>query len=164
MCSRSDCRYGAYSPPFSTPSSHSSPIHRRSSRMACSDSRVDRSVSVSSIRRTNVPPDPRASSQLNNAVRALPTCSCPVGLGAKRTRIVRGSGVIFGGHSKSADESFRVSSKNDSRPPHKRYRMRRDRIAGTHRIYSFVRLALHAYLLYRNVHSLRKVSAHLIAV
>ena len=30
---------------------------------------------------------PRASSQLNSAVRALPTCSWPVGLGAKRTRM-----------------------------------------------------------------------------
>ena len=30
---------------------------------------------------------PRASSQLNSAVRALPTCSWPVGLGANRTRI-----------------------------------------------------------------------------
>ena len=28
----------------------------------------------------------RANSQLNSAVRALPTCSCPVGEGAKRTR------------------------------------------------------------------------------
>ena len=39
------------------------------------------------IRDTKVPPDPRASSQLNNAVLALPTWSWPVGLGAKRTRI-----------------------------------------------------------------------------
>ena len=31
--------------------------------------------------------EPRASSQLKSAVRALPTCSWPVGLGAKRTRI-----------------------------------------------------------------------------
>ena len=31
---------------------------------------------------------PRASSQLNSAVRALPTCRWPVGDGAKRTRIV----------------------------------------------------------------------------
>ena len=39
------------------------------------------------MRRTNVPPWPRASSQLNSAVRALPTCRWPVGLGAKRTRM-----------------------------------------------------------------------------
>ena len=39
-------------------------------------------MSVSSIRRMNVPPRPRAMSQLNNAVRALPTCRLPVGLGA----------------------------------------------------------------------------------
>ena len=46
---------------------------------------VDRSASVSSMRRMNVPSWPRASSQLKSAVRALPTWSCPVGLGAKRT-------------------------------------------------------------------------------
>ena len=34
-----------------------------------------------------MPPRPRASSQLNSAVRALPTCSRPVGLGAKRSRM-----------------------------------------------------------------------------
>src|ERR687898_2609582 len=55
--------------------------------MADSDARVERSTSVSSMRRMNVPPDPRASNQLNKAVRALPTCRWPVGLGAKRTRI-----------------------------------------------------------------------------
>jgi len=33
-----------------------------------------------------VPPAPRAMSQLNNAVRALPTWSWPVGLGANRNR------------------------------------------------------------------------------
>jgi cyclophilin family peptidyl-prolyl cis-trans isomerase len=43
-----------------------------------------RSVSVSSIRSTNRPPWCRANSQLNSAVRALPRCSSPVGLGAKR--------------------------------------------------------------------------------
>ena len=48
---------------------------------------VERSRSVSSMRRMNVPPAPRASSQLKSAVRALPTCRWPVGLGAKRTRM-----------------------------------------------------------------------------
>ena len=52
-----------------------SPSQRRSSRIARSDSRVERSKSVSSMRRMNVPPWPRASSQLKSAVRALPTCS-----------------------------------------------------------------------------------------
>jgi hypothetical protein len=56
-----------------------------SSMMAASDSAVDRSTSVSSIRSTKVPPWPRASSQLKSAVRALPTWSLPVGLGANRT-------------------------------------------------------------------------------
>ena len=63
------------------------PGTRRSARMACSDSLVDRSMSVSSIRRMKVPPWPRANSQLNSAVRALPTCKWPVGDGAKRTLI-----------------------------------------------------------------------------
>ena len=49
------------------------PIHRKSSRISASDSLVDRSRSVSSMRRMNVPPCPRASSQLKSAVRALPT-------------------------------------------------------------------------------------------
>ena len=35
----------------------------------------------------NVPFCPRASSQLNSAVRTLPTCRWPVGLGANRTRM-----------------------------------------------------------------------------
>ena len=83
---RSDCRYGAKGPPTSGPSSQSSPSQRKSSRMARSDARLDRSVSVSSMRRTNAPPARRASSQLKSAVRALPTCRCPVGLGANRTR------------------------------------------------------------------------------
>src|SRR4051812_14747630 len=46
----------------------------------------ERSRSVSSMRSTNTPPDRRANSQLNNAVRAPPTCRYPVGDGAKRTR------------------------------------------------------------------------------
>ena len=36
-------------------------------------SRVERSTSVSSMRRMKVPPCPRASNQLKSAVRALPT-------------------------------------------------------------------------------------------
>src|SRR5262245_58937149 len=86
MWSRSDCRYGPRSPPTSTPSVQSSPSHCRSSTTLCSDSRVERSKSVSSMRRMNVPPWPRASSQLKSAVRALPTWSAPVGLGANLTR------------------------------------------------------------------------------
>src|SRR5689334_6739451 len=56
--------------------------------MPASDAFVDRSMSVSSILRMNVPSWPRASSQLKSAVRALPTCRWPVGLGAKRTLII----------------------------------------------------------------------------
>src|SRR5262245_5290301 len=45
-----------------------------------------RSVSVSSMRSSISPPCCRATSQLNNTVRAPPTCSQPVGEGAKRRR------------------------------------------------------------------------------
>ncbi len=58
----------------------------RTRRISASLSGVERSRSVSSIRSTNVPPVWRATSQLNSAVRAPPTCRLPVGLGAKRTR------------------------------------------------------------------------------
>src|SRR6187431_2412840 len=68
------------------PSSHSSASHRIDSRIPATMSSDDRSVSVSSIRRINVPPYRRANNQLNNAVRAPPTWRYPVGDGAKRTR------------------------------------------------------------------------------
>src|SRR5262245_30695297 len=67
------------------PSSQSSPSQPSASRICSTFSGVERSLSVSSIRSTNVPPDPRARSQLYSAVRAPPTCSSPVGDGAKRT-------------------------------------------------------------------------------
>ena len=95
------------------------PSQRRSSRMPASDSRVERSVSVSSMRRINVPSWPCASSQLNSAVRALPTCRCPVGDGAKRTRITWGSrgsrgsrvqGSRFTVHGSQGSQFRRVSS------------------------------------------------------
>ena len=88
---RSDCRYGPYgpspsSPPASGPSSQVRPSHARSLSTACSDSRVERAVSVSSTRMMNLPPFFFARSQLKSAVRAPPTCSEPVGDGAKRVR------------------------------------------------------------------------------
>src|SRR5215213_10928969 len=55
--------------------------------MCSTFSRVERSRSVSSIRKTNSPPLPRARSQLYSAVLAPPMCSTPVGEGAKRTLI-----------------------------------------------------------------------------
>src|SRR5580704_15976734 len=51
-----------------------------------------RSSSVSSMRRTNVPPCWRTNSQLKSAARALPTWKYPVGDGAKRAR----GGVVVG--------------------------------------------------------------------
>ena len=45
-----------------------------------------RAASVSSIRSTSVPPDCRATAQLNRADRAPPTWNMPVGDGANRTR------------------------------------------------------------------------------
>src|SRR5206468_2593736 len=53
-------------------------------------SSVERSRSVSSTRRMNLPPLRRAYSQLKSAVRTPPTCSSPVGLGAKRVTTVMG--------------------------------------------------------------------------
>src|SRR5262245_37878876 len=129
MWSRSDCRYGPRSPPTSTPSVQSSPSHCRSSTTLCSDSRVERSKSVSSIRRMKVPPWPRASSQLKSAVRALPTCNCPVGLGANLSLITSlGSRLWASGARKQRDS------------------MHGDRPARAHRIHALVRLPLHAHL------------------
>src|SRR5215213_5472940 len=76
---RSHCETG--------PSSQSSSSQRSASRMASTFSGVERSRSVSSMRSTNSPPDPRARSQLYSAVLAPPMCSTPVGEGAKRTLI-----------------------------------------------------------------------------
>src|SRR5262245_59943465 len=56
--------------------------------MDCSDASVFRPASVSSMRRTIVPPFRRANSQLKMKVRALPMCKKPVGEGAKRTRTI----------------------------------------------------------------------------
>ncbi len=69
-----------------SPSSQSSPSHFSASRTEARYSSVDRSRSVSSMRRMNTPRCRRAKAQLKSAVRAPPTWRCPVGLGAKRTR------------------------------------------------------------------------------
>jgi len=53
--------------------------------MEFTEASVLRSTSVSSRRRTIVPPFRRAYSQLKMKVRALPTWRKPVGEGAKRT-------------------------------------------------------------------------------
>src|SRR6185312_11616252 len=74
---RSDCLYS---------SSQSRPSQRRPSKMDWMLASVLRSTSVSSRRRTMIPPLWRAKSQLKMKVRALPTCRKPVGEGAKRTR------------------------------------------------------------------------------
>ena len=62
------------------------------SRIACTASGVERSTSVSSIRRMKMPPWWRANAQENSAVRAPPMWRKPVGDGAKRVRTV-GSGM-----------------------------------------------------------------------
>ena len=104
-----------------------SPSQRRSSRMAASDARVERSKSVSSIRRTNVPPVRRASSQLKSAVRALPTWSWPGGAGRKPHAERRASG-----------HSSRIE----------RHGVGGDGLAGARGIHAFVGLALDAHLLH----------------
>src|SRR5262249_32252903 len=68
------------------PSSGLIPSHAMPSRIARTTSSELRCSSVSSIRRTNVPPLRRAWSQLKIAVRAPPTWRNPVGEGAKRTQ------------------------------------------------------------------------------
>ena len=68
------------------PSSQSIPSQRRISYVCCSAPATLRAASVSSIRSTSVPFAARATNQLISAVRALPRCSLPVGLGAKRSR------------------------------------------------------------------------------
>ena len=93
--SRSSCRYGPTGPPTSGPSSQSSASQRRPSRIARTASSVERSTSVSSMRRMNVPPCARAKSQLYRAVRTPPTCRYPVGLGAKRTRTPPAGGAVM---------------------------------------------------------------------
>jgi hypothetical protein len=52
---------------------------------------VERSRSVSSMRRSIVPPCRRANSQLNRAVRAPPMWRKPVGEGAKRVTTADGT-------------------------------------------------------------------------
>src|ERR671913_505639 len=79
---RSVWRYGGCGPPVPGPSSQSRPIQRKERSSCSTDSSVERSRSVSSIRSTNVPPFLRAKSQLKSAVRTPPTCSLPVGLDA----------------------------------------------------------------------------------
>src|SRR6516225_2111969 len=61
------------------------PSHESTSTMPSTASSLDRDASVSSIRRTNVPPVWRANNQLNSAVRADPTCNHPEGAGLNRT-------------------------------------------------------------------------------
>ena len=87
---RAVCRIG--------PSSQSSSSQRSASRICSMFSGVERSRSVSSMRSTSSPPQWRASSQLNSAVRAPPMCSAPVGDGAKRTLIIHDPRMLIGAH------------------------------------------------------------------
>src|SRR6267142_6939004 len=135
MCSRSDCRYGPCAPPASAPSSQFSPSQRRSSIADPSASFVERAKSVSSMRSTNVAPAPRAISQLNSAVRALPTWICPVGLGANLRRML--------------NQGDRVN---------------RNRLAGTRGIDAFVRLAFDAHLVHVDPERAGQARAHRIHV
>ena len=65
------------------PSFHGSPSHSRSSRIASTAPSTSRERSVSSIRSSSQSPRRRFAT----AERALPRCSEPVGLGAKRTLV-----------------------------------------------------------------------------
>src|SRR5262249_43484324 len=77
--SLSDCLYSSSQP---------RPSQRSPSKMEFTDASVLRSTSVSSSRKTMVPPFRRAYNQLKIKVRALPTCKNPVGDGANRTRSI----------------------------------------------------------------------------
>src|SRR6266545_2921401 len=154
MCRRSDWRYGPWSPPASGPSSQLSPSQRRSSNAVRSASFVDRATSVSSMRRMNVPPEPRASSQLKSAVRALPTCSWPVGLGAKRSLISFQAGPK--GPALLSVPVCRVLLD----PADECYRMNRYGFARACRVDALVGLALHAHLARVDTKRRRKAGAH----
>ena len=67
-------------------SSQLMPSHCKPSRMLAVNASFERSRSVSSMRRRKAPPLFLANSQLKTAVRAVPMCRVPVGLGARRTR------------------------------------------------------------------------------
>ena len=54
----------------------------------------ERPGSRSSMRSRNRAPAPRANSQASSAVRRLPTCSSPVGVGAKRPSALAGAGPL----------------------------------------------------------------------
>src|SRR6185503_14224959 len=66
------------------PSSHASPSHSRSRSSSSSPPGTLRAGSVSSIRSSSQSPSDRAATALS----ALPTCNEPVGLGAKRVRLM----------------------------------------------------------------------------
>ena len=83
--------YGANGPPTPGPSSQVSPSQVSESYSTWYDSGRLRPASVSSTRSTNVPPKCRANTQLNSALRTLPTCRLPVGDGGNRTRTWSGA-------------------------------------------------------------------------
>src|SRR6185436_19147150 len=129
-------------------------------RMLSSDSLVDRSASVSSMRRISVPSWPRASSQLKRAVRALPTWSCPVGLGAKRNLMIfRGASPLVLPDTRSRSPLRRLApiawlasrrslagGRGSSLPaPNQRHGMRGNRVAAADGIHALVRLSLDAH-------------------
>ena len=66
------------------PSSQASPSHSRSRNSASSPPETLRAGSVSSIRSSDQPPSERFATALS----AFPTWSEPVGLGAKRVRLM----------------------------------------------------------------------------
>ena len=67
-----------------TSPSQSSPIAARSASCSSAEPGLTRPGSRSSIRTRNSEPADLAKSHASSAVRRLPRCSVPVGLGAKR--------------------------------------------------------------------------------
>ena len=121
---------GRDGPPTSGPSSQSSPSQRRSSRIDGFRSRVDRSASVSSIRRMNVPP--RAARQQPVEQRRAGVADVQLAGRARRESHAHASRQLS-----TAFTTSRASTQSD--------RVGGDRFAAAERADPFVGLALDAH-------------------
>src|SRR5215213_3386461 len=96
-------------------------------------------------------------SQLNSAVRAFPTCSWPVGLGANLTRI---SDCGNGPRATTSQPGTHLR-REYSRCSQQRHRVRGDRLAASDRVNPLVGLPLHADPLRGNSERGRKAPLYL---
>src|SRR5919206_2546081 len=94
------------------------PSQASASKIDWTFSGVERSRSVSSMRRTSSPPWPRASSQLYRAVLALPMWSAPVGDGGNRTRMATdypAAPMLIGAHVSPAGGPAKAVERGEER-------------------------------------------------